>query len=275
MGSDAYGVSSSSSDRDVYGFCIPPEEELFPHLRGEIPGFGKPGPVFEQFQQHHVVDVSAGEKAVKTYDMTVYSIVKFFQQCMNGNPNMIDSLFVPRRCVLYSTPIGEMVRENRTLFLHKGCWHTFKGYAYSQIHKIKTKRPIGKRKVMIETHGFDVKFAYHVVRLLNEVEQILTEQDLDLERNREQLKAIRRGDWTLEQVETYFATKERDLESVYARSSLPEKPDEVQIRNLLLDCLEHHYGSLEACVVREDQAVRALRQIDVILKSVKGIVHAD
>jgi hypothetical protein len=43
-----------------------------------------------------------------------------------------------------------------------------------------------------------VKFAYHVIRLLGEAEQILLEGDIDLRRNSAQLKAIRRGDvkWT-------------------------------------------------------------------------------
>lgn len=273
MGSDAYGVSSGSSDLDIYGFCIPPKEYIFPHLRGEIRGFGSEGPVFDQFQQHHIYDAEARGNRGCEYDMTIYSIVKYFQLCMNNNPNMIDSLFVPRRCVLYTTAVGEMVRENRALFLHKGSWHTFKGYAYSQVHMMKTKKPVGKRKETIATFGFDVKFAYHVVRLLNEVEQILTEHDLDLERNREQLKAIRRGDWTLSQVEEYFANKERDLESVYAASSLQEKPDEAKIKELLLNCLEHHYGSLESCVVREDEAVRALREIESIVNRVKGVIH--
>ena len=39
MGSMAYGVSSDSSDMDVYGFAIPAKDDVFPHLRGEIPGF--------------------------------------------------------------------------------------------------------------------------------------------------------------------------------------------------------------------------------------------
>lgn len=275
MGSDAYGVSNDSSDMDIYGFCIPPKEDVFPHLRGEIPGFGSVGPVFDQFQQHHIFDASARGNRGCDYDMTIYSIIKYFQLCMNNNPNMIDSLFVPRRCILYSTQIGELVRENRYLFLHKGAWHTFKGYAYSQVHMMKTKKPQGKRKRTIETYGFDVKFAYHVVRLLSEVEQILTEHDLDLERNREQLKAIRRGDWNIKQVTEYFASKERELESVYVNSSLPEKPDEARIRELLLNCLEHHYGSLEACIVREDEAVRALRDIEAIVNRVKGVIHND
>src|SRR5271155_2911477 len=47
MGSMAYGVSSDSSDRDVYGWAIPPRDDVFPHLRGEIPGFGTPRPQFQ------------------------------------------------------------------------------------------------------------------------------------------------------------------------------------------------------------------------------------
>ena len=41
MGSVAYGVSNDSSDVDIYGFCIPPKELIFPHLTGEILGFGR------------------------------------------------------------------------------------------------------------------------------------------------------------------------------------------------------------------------------------------
>lgn len=273
MGSVAYGVSNNMSDMDVYGFCIPPKEYIFPHLRGEIPGFGSTGPTFDQFQQHHIHDGTACGGKGREYDIAIYSIVKFFQLCMDNNPNMIDCLFVPRRCVLYSTPVGEIVRENRRVFLHKGAWYKFKGYAFSQVHKMKTKKPVGKRKAILEEFGMDVKFAYHVVRLLNEVEQILTEHDLDLERNREQLKAIRRGDWDIAMMNDYFASKERELESLYTASILPEKPDEEKVKELLLNCLEHHYGSLEACIVREDAAVRALREIDAVLSRVKGIIR--
>lgn len=116
-GSVAYGVSGDASDMDVYGFAIPPKEVVFPHLVGEIAGFGTPiAPRFEQFQKHHINEPDTGRQ----YDLAIYSIVKFFQLCMENNPNMIDSLFTPRRCVLHSTEIGEMVRSNRRLFLHKG-----------------------------------------------------------------------------------------------------------------------------------------------------------
>jgi len=271
MGSVAYGVSHDQSDMDIYGFCIPPRDYVFPHLRGEVTGFSTPGPQFDQYQEHHINDASALSGKGREYDLAIYSIVKYFRLCMENNPNMIDSLFVPQRCVLHITPIGDMVRDNRKLFLHKGAWHKFKGYAYAQMRKLKTKQPQGKRKKILEEYGYDVKFAYHVVRLLDEVEQILTEQDIDLERNREQLKAIRRGDWAVDEIEEYFSFKEKELETLYTTCELPAKPDEGKIQTLLLNCLEHHYGDLSSCVVDKDEAIKALKEIDKIVSGVKTL----
>ncbi len=81
------------------------------------------------------------------------------------------------------------------------------------------------------------------------MEKILTEQDIDSERNREQLKAIRRGDWTIEDIETYFFRKEKKLESLYTACQLPPNPDEAKIQVLLLNCLEQYYGDLSSCIV--------------------------
>lgn len=339
-GSVAYGVSSDVSDMDIYGFCIPPKDIVFPHLRGEIDGFGRQKKRFEQFTQHHIQDLSAN----KVYDVTIFNIVKYFSLCMENNPNMIDSLFVPQRCILHSTPVANYLREHRKEFLHKGSWHKFKGYAFSQVSKMKNKAlkqfadlcealqidtdeitlttvavelrrrgycaiqvsadsvkgvpldnclsgldtnrlaslyeimhecvkdggQIGKRLQTIKTYGYDVKFAYHVVRLLNEVEQILIEQDLDLERNREQLKSIRRGEWTIEQIDNYFQMKERELESVYIESKLPHSPNELRIKNILLDCLEMYYGSLNKAVVRPTEIRELLGDLQQLVEKYGG-----
>ncbi len=211
MGSVAYGVSSDTSDVDVYGWAIPPKDDLFPHLRGEMLGFGTPKPRFEQFQEHHVQDQDALAGRGRTYD-------------------------------------------------------------YSQLHKLSIKTPQGKRAELVEKHGYDVKFAYHVVRLLTEVEMILMEEDLDIQRNNEQLKAIRRGEWTEDRLRQWCADKESHLERVYAESKLRATPDEPKIRALLLTALEEHYGSLEGCVVNPDRAVEALRNIQAELERVRDLL---
>lgn len=267
MGSVAYGVSSDTSDMDLYGFAIPPKDLVFPHISGEIPGFGKQIQRFEQWQEHHVKAPDSNQ----TYDFQVYSIVKYFQLCMENNPNMIDSLFTARRCIIHSTSIAEMVRERRREFLHKGSWHKFKGYAYAQMGKIRSKsnKSNERRAADIEKFGYDTKFAYHVVRLLGECEQILVEQDLDLERNREQLKSIRRGEWKLEQIEDYFNSKEKDLEKIYLESPLRHSPDEESIKQLLLDCLEEHYGSLANVISRNVSVDQVLREIQAVVDRYK------
>lgn len=263
MGSMAYGVSSDASDMDIYGFCIPPKEIVFPHTAGYIPNFSSQVPNFDQFTQHHIQEKDHG----KEYDISIYSIVKYFKLCMGNNPNMIDSLFTPANCVLSCTKIGEMARMNRKKFLHKGAWHTFKGYAYSQMHKMKIKEPdpTSKRYESIMKHGYDVKFAYHVVRLMDEAEQIMVEGDIDLMRNREQLKSIRRGEWKMSEIEDFFTRRERELQKVYDESKMIHKPDEELIKQLLLDCLEEHYGSLEDAVSNKDK-------YKLMIDQIKGIV---
>jgi predicted nucleotidyltransferase len=254
-GSVAYGCSNDTSDMDIVGFCMPPKDVLFPHLRGEIIGFGTPQERFEQFQQHHIKVPEWN----KEFDLTIFSIVKFFQLTMENNPNMVDSLFLPRRCVLHSTHIYEHIRDNRKLFLHKGSKHKFSGYAHSQMSKIanKVNSSNPKRAKTIEDFGYDVKFAYHVVRLLLEAEQIMVEYDLDLERNSKILMSIRRGEWSLDQLQEWHQQKQLQLEGVYINSSLQNTPDEKVIKNLLMECIEMHYGSISNAFVK-DQGTDAL-----------------
>lgn len=273
MGSVAYGVSSDTSDMDVYGFCVPTKELVFPHLAGEIFGFGKQKERFEQFQQHHIEVPEEMAGRGRMYDVSVYNIVKYFQLCMENNPNMIDSLFTPQFCVLHITKIGSMVRENRRMFLHRGAYHKFLGYAHSQLHKMTSKNPVGKRLELREQFGFDVKFAYHLIRLSDECEQILTMGDLDLQRSREHMKAVRRGDVSEAEIREWFSAREKTLEKAYAESTLPYSPDEQAIKNLLLQCLEEHYGRLDKCVVRPDQALRALKEVQEVLERNRGLLH--
>jgi len=333
MGSEAYGVSSGDSDRDLYGYAIPPKHMVFPHMAGHIFGFGEhPAKPYNVWQKHHIRDGST------QYDLAIYSIIRYVQLVMDNNPNMVDSLFVSRRCILHSTPVAELLRDKRDIFLHKGCWHKFKGYSYSQLAKAKGKghkhlealvaledeweiprettleeakaayrmfcneeRLTGSfshferipgetleeycelyekmvqasnRAERCKIHGWDTKFLYHVVRLMLECEQILQEGTLVLDEKgrREQMKAIRRGEWSIEVVEDFFQRKERYLENLYESSRLRYSPDSEAIKELLLTCLEQHYGSLDACVVREDEAVRALREVAEVIDRNRKVV---
>tara|TARA_Y100001973_G_C5171380_1_gene319279 strand:- start:452 stop:1489 length:1038 start_codon:yes stop_codon:yes gene_type:complete len=308
-GSTAYGVSDDVSDMDIIGYCIPPRDKMFPHLAGAVPGFGTQPNVFSQYQQHHIHD----KEKRREYDITVYSIVKFFDLVMDNNPTLIDTLFVPDRCILHCTTVGTMVRDYRREFLHRGSWHRFRGYAFSQLRKLENKRhnieipnevELAMRKIdnkdlihlndrshgsltnlsEVEfdlvcgfyndqtkrnkdtlVNGYSTKFLYHIVRLMLECRQILEERDLDIQRDRELLKSIRRGEWSLERVRLWFEQEERNMQGVYDRSTIPNKPDENAIKELLLSCLEQHYGSIDDMVKRDTKIEDVLRDMQNVL----------
>lgn len=219
-GSYSYGVSADTSDVDIVGICIPPKHQLFPHLNGEILGFGRQIQRFEEFQQHHIIDDE------QSYDIKIYNIVKFFQLAMDNNPNIIDILFLPTRCVTRITKVGEIIRKNRRLFLHKGSYYKFRGYAFSQLAKIDNNNPVGKRRELFDKYGYDTKYAYHLVRLILEVEDILTNEDLDIERNATILIQVRNGQRTLAEIKEFFYAKEKHLDDLYEKSTLRDQPDE-------------------------------------------------
>ncbi len=268
-GSAAYGVSNDTSDMDCFGFCIPPREIVFPFTDGgRVYGFGTQEQRFRVWSEHHIQLPDQR----KEYDFSIYNIVDFFHLAMENNPNILDVLFLPRRCILHTTKIAEHVRENRRLFLHKGAMAKLRGYAYSQMSKIenKTNSSNPKRAATIEEHGFDLKFAYHVVRLMMQCEQILVEHDLDIERNSEVLKSIRRGEWTLEQLTSWFEVKEKSLETLYANSTLRHSPDEEGLKRLLLQTLEMHYGTLTSTVVQTSSMGTLLSELEALVERYKG-----
>jgi len=162
MGSIAYGCNEDNSDMDIYGFSIPYKNIIFPHLTGHIQGFGTHPPKFEQYSEHHIKTENV------EYDLSIYNIIKYFQLIMENNPNMIDSLFVPQRCILHCTNIGNHVREHRKSFLHKGCWPKFKGYSFSSLNKMKNKN-IFKYFKFCEEHEIDIDLSIEEIE--NEIKR--------------------------------------------------------------------------------------------------------
>ena len=260
MGSRAYDTYTESSDYDLYGFTIPPKDIVFPYHHGFVFGFHKKVPNFDQLQKHGMIYDGL------EVDIQLFNIVKYFRLLMENNPNMVDSLFTKQEYVLKSTKIGEMVRVNRRLFLHKGAFFKFKGYAWSQLIKAKSKSREGKRKAIVDKFGYDVKFAGHIIRLLDECEQILQDGDVDLTRACEQIKAVNRGEMKLEEIEDLFKRKEKYLETLYEKSELRHSPDVDAILDLLLRCLEEHFGNIDELISRDTNDKSSLiRDIEEVL----------
>lgn len=111
-GSRAYGTDTPDSDYDYKGICIPTIDYYL--------GLKK----FDQRED-------------KSNDITIYSVTRFFQLASEVNPNIVELLFVDPNTIVYQHPIMQRIIDNRELFLSKKAKHTFSGYAFSQLKKIK------------------------------------------------------------------------------------------------------------------------------------------
>ena len=110
-GSYAYGTDIETSDIDIRGVCLNGIDEL---LGGET---------FEQFIDSRT-------------DTTIYSVSKFLDLVSNCNPNVIEMLFCEPENYIYVSPIGQLILDNRHLFLSKKAFYTFGGYARAQLNRL-------------------------------------------------------------------------------------------------------------------------------------------
>lgn len=249
MGSRAYGIENKDSDFDYYGACVTPRKNIFPQEYGLLLGFDDI-PVFEQFKKDHFLDVDSG----KDMEITIYGIVRYFNLLSAGNPNIIESLYTNREHVVFSNIVGEKIRDNRHLFLSKQSFIKTRQYAFAQLKKL-DRIPVGKRLENYNIHGYDTKFAAHTIRLMDNCEQIITNKHIDLQRNKEMVKSIRSGEYTLKQIKEYAQQKELILEKLASESDLRKTVNKDEIRTLLLECIKHSYQNVNFVTPNEERSI--------------------
>ena len=113
-GSRAYGTNLPTSDTDIRGVAVRTAHDICT------------GADFEQ-----VVDVAT--------DTTIYSLDKMFGLLAECNPNCIEILGLRPEDYLYVTEIGQMILDNKRIFLSNRCIHTFGGYARSQLYRLRQR----------------------------------------------------------------------------------------------------------------------------------------
>jgi hypothetical protein len=94
-----------------------------------------------------------------------------------------------------------------------------------------------KRKAMVRKYQYDVKNAAHLIRLLRMGIEFLETGNLQVYRtsDADELKRIKRGQWTLEQVKAEAERLFAQVEPARARSPLPATPDSAAANRLLMD----------------------------------------
>ena len=110
-GSYAYGTNVEGSDIDIRGVAMNSIEDILG------------GTTFEQFQNEET-------------DTVIYSVNKFIKLVTDCNPNVIELLFCEPEQYIWVSPLGQLLLDNKHLFLSQKAYYTFGGYARAQLNRL-------------------------------------------------------------------------------------------------------------------------------------------
>lgn len=149
-GSHLYGLNTENSDTDYVGIFLPTKKQMF------------------SLSYDSEVDMSVedrldnGKNSPNAIDVKFYDIKRFISLAMEGNPNVIEKLFVNEESILHINKYGRMLLDNKDLFLSKKIISKHLGYSRSQRRKLIIKTAnmenlINARDFLQEKHnnGFE------------------------------------------------------------------------------------------------------------------------
>lgn len=113
-GSTSYGLNTKDSDVDEKCVASLPKEHIFTL-----------GQDFETLSLHDPKDYE------------IHSLKKFFNLLKNQNPTITEMVWTLDRFVVKNSKYGQLLRDNREMFLSAGVYESFGGYARQQLMRIK------------------------------------------------------------------------------------------------------------------------------------------
>jgi len=229
-GSEAHGAKlGETDDTDWYGLYIPAPKLVL--------GLGR--------EEHFVFTTGGklGGNGPSDVDVCLYTLLKWAGLATKGNPSALHFLFVP---VEFSTEVWERVAARPELFLAKGHVKPFLGFANDQMKRLLGQK--GQKNVhrgeLVEKHGYDTKYAMHVIRLYGEAKELMEDGRITLPRpNRNELVAIRQGKYSLSEIQQLGSQLESEAQAAQLTSPLPDKINRDAISALIADAHLQYWNS--------------------------------
>lgn len=215
----------STDDKDVMIICVPPASY---YLGLETHGLGKKG----------VKEIFRGQ-----WDIVCYEARKAVRLLLKGNPNILNLLWLRENDYIKVTAAGQLLMSHRSYFNGKHVYNSFVGYARGQMHRMTHGAHEGymgaKRKELFNRHGYDVKNASHLIRLLRMAVEYLSMGELNVFRkDASELIDIKKGKWSLGEVEDEAKRLFNLADRALITSNLPDRPDREVISGLCQDVIE-------------------------------------
>lgn len=217
---------NSTDDIDLIGICIPTIDYYF-----GLKEYGSRGtvPIFEG-----------------NLDIVIFEFKKLISMLSGCNPNVINLLWTKPEHFLNISPAGQMLIDNRDLFLSKQAYYKFGGYAKGQLSEMKKDVKQGymgkKREELVNKFGYDPKNASHLIRLLKMCEELLLTGKVNAFReDREELIAIKTGQYELEEIMEISKILSQKCDEAYEKSVLPESIDLDKVNDLSVEVMMLHF----------------------------------
>ncbi len=209
VGSTDYGLATETSDIDYKGIYLLPTKEVL-SIRFN--------------PQRTTVDHT-------NPDWTYHEIGKFMKLAANGNPSVLELLFLEDYTILI--PTGKLLVDNRNIFLStKAIMNAYRGYAFGQAKKLSKRQAEGLGGYDSSVKNRFAKHSRHLARLLLQCRQLLETGTLTVKVTPEQREWLfKMGEQTPETVVDSFIAEDSKLENVV--SILPDQPDWEAIDRLL------------------------------------------
>lgn len=204
VGSKAFGLDEADADDDLRGIYLPPAR-----LHWSL--YALPEQLESQTDLH---------------DEVYWEVGKFLLLALKANPNVLETLWTER--VLAATPLAQELRAIRGAFLSQHLFKTYSGYVLSQFRRMEAALRAGG--------GYKPKHAMHLVRLLHcGIHALRTGEILvDVSARRDELLRIKRGELPFDAVKQQALALEREFQSAYETTQLPEQPDFARVNEFLL-----------------------------------------
>jgi predicted nucleotidyltransferase len=203
MGSKAYGLDDDASDTDRRGIYLPSAER--------------------QWSLYGVPEQLENDATQEVY----WELQKFLTLALRANPNVLECLYTP--LVEHASPIADRLLAIRGCFLSKLVYQTYNGYVMSQFKKLQAD---------LRQHGqAKPKHLMHLIRLLLAGIKTLQEGVVPVHvgEHRDQLFAIKRGEVGFENVDAWRKQLQRQFDSAFESTRLPDRPDCAAVNALLIE----------------------------------------
>ena len=230
-GSELHGAKvTKTDDLDIYGVFVEPPETCL--------GLDS---------TPHFVWSTAGDErrnGPDDVDVTLYSLRRWAALAAKGNATTLHFLYAPP-CDGIDRRVWDEIVQERSLFLSKNSAQQFRGFAESQLKRLKGEG-VGKHGIRSEyvgKYGYDTKAAMHMLRLLFEGIELLSTGWITLPRpEKDFLISVRTGEFgSLQKVLDVAALKFLELDRAESVSPLPESVDRKKINVLISEVHLDHW----------------------------------